>query len=226
MPGRDLATTFSFLRPNELVWNYVVGNYLKGQKPPPFDLLFWNGDSTNLPGPFFSWYFRNTYLENNLKVPGRAQAAGMPLDLTRLRMPSYIFGSREDHIVPWVFRLCVHAGAARAAAFRPGSIRPYRGRGQSARQEAPQPTGWPTPWSSQANPCPETPNAWFAQAAEHAGSWWPDWNGLAVRPFRQAGQGARKIGQCQAPADRAGPWQVREGSGCLDTAIRGRFPSL
>ena len=79
----------------------MVGNYLKGQKPPAFDLLFWNGDSTNLPGPFFSWYFRNTYLENNLKVPGRAQAAGLPLDLTRLTMPAYIFGSREDHIVPW-----------------------------------------------------------------------------------------------------------------------------
>ena len=70
----------------------------QGQKPPAFDLLFWNGDSTNLPGPFFSWYFRNTYLENNLKVPGRAQAAGLPLDLTRLTMPAYIFGSREDHI--------------------------------------------------------------------------------------------------------------------------------
>ena len=66
MPGRDLATTFSFLRPNDLVWNYVVGNYLKGETPPPFDLLYWNSDSTNLPGPYYAWYLRQTYLENNL----------------------------------------------------------------------------------------------------------------------------------------------------------------
>ena len=101
MPGRDLATTFSFLRPNELVWNYVVGNYLKGQKPPAFDLLFWNGDSTNLPGPFFSWYFRNTYLENNLKVPGRAQAAGLPLSAMLavgfVRFDEGGFGARVAH---------------------------------------------------------------------------------------------------------------------------------
>ena len=64
--GKELASTFSFLRPNDLVWNYVVGNYLKGETPPPFDLLYWNSDSTNLPGPFYAWYLRNTYLENNL----------------------------------------------------------------------------------------------------------------------------------------------------------------
>ncbi len=64
MKGRDLASTFSFLRPNDLVWNYVVGNYLKGETPPPFDLLYWNSDATNLPGPFYAWYLRNTYLEN------------------------------------------------------------------------------------------------------------------------------------------------------------------
>ena len=66
LKGQDLASTFSFLRPNDLVWNYVVGNYLKGETPPPFDLLYWNSDSTNLPGPFYAWYLRNTYFENNL----------------------------------------------------------------------------------------------------------------------------------------------------------------
>jgi polyhydroxyalkanoate synthase len=73
--GQDLATTFSFLRPNDLVWNYVVGNYLKGETPPPFDLLYWNSDSTNLPGPMYAWYLRNTYLENNLVKPGKARCA-------------------------------------------------------------------------------------------------------------------------------------------------------
>jgi polyhydroxyalkanoate synthase len=174
MPGRDLATTFSFLRPNELVWNYVVGNYLKGQKPPPFDLLFWNGDSTNLPGPFFSWYFRNTYLENNLKVPGRAQAAGMPLDLTRLRMPAYIFGSREDHIVPWVSAYAstqVLRGPQRfvlgASGHIAGVVNPPAKKRRSY---------WVADSLQQAGePLPGDPNAWFAEATEHPGSWWPDW---------------------------------------------------
>lgn len=174
MPGRDLATTFSFLRPNELVWNYVVGNYLKGQKPPPFDLLFWNGDSTNLPGPFFSWYFRNTYLENNLKVPGRAQAAGTSLDLTRLTMPAYIFGSREDHIVPWVSAYAstqLLRGPQRfvlgASGHIAGVVNPPAKKRRSY---------WVTDkLGKKGHDMPGDPNAWFAQSTEHAGSWWPDW---------------------------------------------------
>lgn len=176
MPGRDLATTFSFLRPNELVWNYVVGNYLKGQKPPAFDLLFWNGDSTNLPGPFFSWYFRNTYLENNLKVPGRAQAAGLPLDLTRLSMPAYIFGSREDHIVPWVSAYAstqVLRGPQRfvlgASGHIAGVVNPPAKKRRSY---------WVADnMGGAGQPLPGDPNAWLAQAQEKPGSWWPDWAG-------------------------------------------------
>ena len=76
LKGKELATTFSFLRPNDLVWNYVVGNYLKGEAPPPFDLLYWNGDSTNLPGPMFCWYLRNTYLTNDLGRPGKLTVCG------------------------------------------------------------------------------------------------------------------------------------------------------
>jgi polyhydroxyalkanoate synthase len=98
--GQDLASTFSFLRPNDLVWNYVVGNYLKGETPPPFDLLYWNSDSTNLPGPMYAWYLRNTYLENNLVKPGQVHGAGQKIDLGKVDIPVYIYGSREDHIVP------------------------------------------------------------------------------------------------------------------------------
>jgi len=174
MPGRELATTFSFLRPNELVWNYVVGNYLKGQTPPAFDLLFWNGDSTNLPGPFFSWYFRNTYLENNLKVPGGAQAAGLPLDLTRLQMPAYIFGSREDHIVPWVSAYAstqVLRGPQRfvlgASGHIAGVVNPPAKKRRSY---------WVADELEQSGHyLPGDPNAWLAQAVEQPGSWWPDW---------------------------------------------------
>ncbi|MCD0503637.1 class I poly(R)-hydroxyalkanoic acid synthase [Bordetella petrii] len=170
MAGRDLATTFSFLRPNELVWNYVVGNYLKGQTPPAFDLLFWNGDSTNLPGPFFAWYFRNTYLENNLKVPGRVQAGGMGLDLTRLDMPTYLYGSREDHIVPWTSAYAstqLLRGPQRfvlgASGHVAGVINP----------PAPQKRSY---WVSDAATLPGDPGTWLAGATEHAGSWWPDWS--------------------------------------------------
>lgn len=185
MPGRDLATTFSFLRPNELVWNYVVGNYLKGQKPPAFDLLFWNGDSTNLPGPFFSWYFRNTYLENNLKVPGRAHAAGLPLDLTRLAMPAYIFGSREDHIVPWVAAYAstqVLRGPQRfvlgASGHIAGVVNPPARKRRSY---------WVADnMGAVGQALPGDPNAWLAQAQEKPGSWWPDWSGwLAEHAGRQ-----------------------------------------
>jgi polyhydroxyalkanoate synthase subunit PhaC len=100
MAGRDMAQTFSFLRPNDLVWNYVVGNYLKGETPPPFDLLYWNSDATNLPGPMYTWYLRNTYLENNLIKPGKAMVCGEAIDMRRVDTPLYIYGSREDHIVP------------------------------------------------------------------------------------------------------------------------------
>src|SRR5947207_7570160 len=101
LKGSELASTFSFLRPNDLVWNYVVGNYLKGETPPPFDLLYWNSDSTNLPGPMFVWYLRNTYHENRLMEPGALTACGQKLDLRKVDTPAYIYASREDHIVPW-----------------------------------------------------------------------------------------------------------------------------
>ena len=101
MPGRDFASAFSSLRPNDLVWNYVKSNYLKGEDPPPFDLLYWNADSTNLPGPMFCWYLRYMYLENNLRRPGKLVVAGEPVDLSKIDVPSFIYGSREDHIVPW-----------------------------------------------------------------------------------------------------------------------------
>jgi poly(3-hydroxyalkanoate) synthetase len=171
MSGRDLATTFSFLRPNKFVWNYVVNNYLKGQTPPAFDLLFWNGDSTNLPGPFFSWYFRNTYLENNLKVPGRVQISGVSLDLTRLEMPAYIFGSREDHIVPWT-------SAYASTQLLRGPKRFVLGAsGHIAGVVNPPSKKRRSHWigKSDGTVMPGDPNMWLKDATEQPGSWWPDW---------------------------------------------------
>ena len=100
-PGQELANVFSFLRANDLVWQYVVGNYLKGKRPPAFDLLYWNSDATNLSGPFLTSYLRNMYLENNLRVPGKLTMLGEKIDLGKVDMPAYLMAAREDHIVPW-----------------------------------------------------------------------------------------------------------------------------
>ena len=92
---------FQTLRANDLIWPYVVNNYLKGKTPAAFDLLYWNADATNLPGPMYAWYLRNMYLENNLRVPDRLSICGEPVDLGRIDMPTYVLATQEDHIVPW-----------------------------------------------------------------------------------------------------------------------------
>ena len=101
VPGRELGFVFSTLRGNDLIWPYVVGNYLEGRQPDAFDILYWNADSTNLPGPMYCWYVRNTYLENNVCVPGRTVQCDVPVDLGEIKVPAYVLASREDHIVPW-----------------------------------------------------------------------------------------------------------------------------
>jgi poly[(R)-3-hydroxyalkanoate] polymerase subunit PhaC len=92
---------FSTLRGNDLIWPYVVGNYLEGRQPDAFDILYWNADSTNLPGPMYCWYVRNTYLENNLRNAGETTQCGVKVDLSAIDVPTYVLASREDHIVPW-----------------------------------------------------------------------------------------------------------------------------
>lgn len=168
--GQQLATTFSFLRPNDLVWNYVVGNYLKGEAPPPFDLLYWNGDATNLPGPMYCWYLRHTYLQNELRLPGRLTVCGEALDLRRIQAPVYIYGSREDHIVPWdaAYRSTqIFAGPKRfvlgASGHIAGVINPPAKKKRSH-------------WIGKGSALPDDSQRWLASATEHAGSWWPDWS--------------------------------------------------
>ena len=169
MAGRDLASTFSFLRPNDLVWNYVVGNYLKGETPPPFDLLYWNSDSTNLPGPFYAWYLRNTYLENNLVKPGKLTVCGQKLDLRKVDVPVYIYGSREDHIVPI-------PGAYASTQLLPGKKRFVMGAsGHIAGVINPPEKKKRSHWIRKDGKLPKTLDAWLEGADEHVGSWWPDW---------------------------------------------------
>ncbi len=169
MKGKDMASTFSFLRPNDLVWNYVVGNYLKGETPPPFDLLYWNSDSTNLPGPMYAWYLRNTYLENNLIKPGVAKVCGQKIDLRKVDMPVYLYGSREDHIVPI-------GGAYASTHVFPGKKRFVMGAsGHIAGVINPPAAKKRCYWTGSETTFPKDAEQWIAKAKEHAGSWWPDW---------------------------------------------------
>ena len=170
MKGNDLASTFSFLRPNDLVWNYVVGNYLKGETPPAFDLLYWNSDSTNLPGPFYAWYLRNTYLENNLVKPGVATVCGQKIDLRTLDMPVYVYGSREDHIVPI-------GGAYATTQAVTGKRRFVMGAsGHIAGVINPPAAKKRSHWTRDDGKFPKTHAEWLAGATEHPGSWWSDWS--------------------------------------------------
>ena len=192
MKGQDLASTFSFLRPNDLVWNYVVGNYLKGETPPPFDLLYWNSDSTNLPGPFYAWYLRNFYLENNLVQPGKLTVCGEKLDLGQLTLPVYIYGSREDHIVP------INAAYASTQVL-PGKKRFVMGAsGHIAGVINPPAKNKRSHWIRADGKLPATLEQWLEGATEHAGSWWTDWShwlkahaGKQIAAPKSYGKGAK-----------------------------------
>jgi polyhydroxyalkanoate synthase len=169
LKGQELATTFSFLRPNDLVWNYVVGNYLKGEAPPPFDLLYWNGDSTNLPGPMYCWYLRHTYLQNELKQPGKLTVCGEKVDLGAIQAPAFIYGSREDHIVPW-------KAAYASTRVLKGKKRFVLGAsGHIAGVINPPAKGKRSHWVN--DKLPADAEAWFDGATERPGSWWPEWSG-------------------------------------------------
>ena len=177
LKGQDLASTFSFLRPNDLVWNYVVGNYLKGETPPPFDLLYWNSDSTNLPGPFYAWYLRNTYFENSLIKRGKLTVCGEKIDLSKLDMPAYIYGSREDHIVPI-------GGAYASTQVLKGPKRFVMGAsGHIAGVINPPAKKKRSYWTG--DKLPASQQTWLDGATEHPGSWWTDW---ATWLKRQAGK--------------------------------------
>ena len=170
LTARELSTTFSALRANDLIWQYVVGNYLKGNKPTAFDLLYWNSDSTNLPGPFAAWYLRNLYLENSLRVPGKLPMCGVKADLGRVDMPHFILATREDHIVPWQSSYLgrKHLGAsAKSSTFVLGAS------GHIAGVINPAAKNKRSHWIS--DNMTANPEEWLAGATEVPGSWWQRW---------------------------------------------------
>ncbi len=200
LKGQELASTFSFLRPNDLVWNYVVGNYLKGEAPPPFDLLYWNGDGTNLPGPMYCWYLRNTYLENKLVEPGAATTCGEPVDLGSFDAPVFIYGSREDHIVPW-------DGAYLSTRALKGKTRFVLGAsGHIAGVINPPAKKKRNYWITPANAAlPKNAKDWFETAQEKPGSWWPEWSSWLKSHAGKQVAAPRTAGNRQFKAIEAAP---------------------
>jgi polyhydroxyalkanoate synthase len=166
-PGAELGFVFQTLRANDLIWPNVINNYLKGKQPEAFDLLYWNADATNLPGPMYAWYLRNMYLENNLRVPNKLTMCGTPVDLGRIDMPSFVLATKEDHIVPWrsaYYTTQLVGGKSQfvlgASGHIAGVINPASKKKRSY-------------WSGGQQG--DDAEAWLASAKETPGSWWPLW---------------------------------------------------
>ncbi len=165
--GRELALTFASLRANDLIWPYVVNNYLKGNTPPPFDLLYWNGDGANLPGAMYCQYIRQTYLENRLREPGALSMCGVPVDLGAVDMPAYILAAREDHIVPW-------RTAYASTALLGGPLQfVLAASGHIAGVINPPAAGKRSHWTHPGI-APDA-ESWMEGAESRPGSWWPHW---------------------------------------------------
>jgi polyhydroxyalkanoate synthase subunit PhaC len=167
LEGSEMATTFNMLRANDLIWSFVVNNYLLGNDPFPFDLLYWNADSTRMPARMHSFYLRNMYQENLLAQPNRISLAGTPIDLGYVRIPAYFLSTREDHIAPW-------KSTYRGVHLLKGENRfVLAASGHIAGVVNPPEGGKYSHWIN--TELPEDPEEWFRGATEIAGSWWPDW---------------------------------------------------
>ncbi len=204
--GSEVAGAFASLRANDLVWNYVVNNYLKGGTPPAFDLLYWNGDSTNLPGPMYAYYLENMYLENRLKDPGALTMAGEAIDLGRVTMPAYVYASRDDHIVPW-------RSAYRAIALLGGDTTFVMGAsGHIAGVVNPPEKHRRNYWVNELTT--DDSDDWFARARSIPGSWWPHWGAWLAPHGGTRRKAPRRTGSAAHPALEPAPGRyVLEGTG-------------
>jgi polyhydroxyalkanoate synthase len=197
LTAKELSTTFSALRANDLIWQYVVGNYLKGNKPTAFDLLYWNGDSTNLPGPFAAWYLRNLYLENSLREPGKLVMCGTRADLRRVDMPAFILATREDHIVPWHSSYLGRNHLGSETTFVLGAS------GHIAGVINPAAKNKRSHWINDSSSA--RPDEWLASATEVKGSWWQRWSDW-LKPFADGEKPARgRLGNKKYPPSEPAP---------------------
>lgn len=167
LDGNEMSVTFNMLRANDLIWSFVVNNYLLGKDRFPFDLLYWNGDSTRMPALMHSYYLRNMY-QKNLLVKGKLVIGGETIDLTRIKTPSYILSTREDHIAPWKSTYAstqIYRGPIRFVLAASGHIAGVI-----------NPPGKPKYGHWVNATLPPSAEDWLAQAQEVEGSWWPDWH--------------------------------------------------
>ncbi len=168
LEGEEMATTFNMLRANDLIWSFVVNNYLLGNEPFPFDLLYWNADSTRMPERMHSFYLRKMYQQNELIVPDALSLLGEPIDLHQIAIPTYFLSTREDHIAPW-------RSTYRGARLMAGDTRfVLAASGHIAGVVNPPDSGKYSHWIN--SELPASADDWFTGATEMAGSWWPDWN--------------------------------------------------
>jgi polyhydroxyalkanoate synthase subunit PhaC len=190
--GSELASAFASLRPNELVWNYVVGNYLKGQTPPPFDLLYWNGDSANLPGPMYVSYLRNMYIENRLSEPDALTMCGEAVDLGSISMPAYVLATREDHIVPW-------RSAYKTITLLGGDVTfVLGGSGHIAGIVNPPQKKRRNYWTNEL--IIDDADDWLSRAESHPGSWWVHWAEWLAEHGGTTQPAPAKLGSAMHPA--------------------------
>jgi polyhydroxyalkanoate synthase len=190
LEGSEMATTFNMLRANDLIWSFVVNNYLLGRDPFPFDLLYWNSDSTRMPATMHSYYLRNLYMKNRLAQPGGIELDGVAIDLNRVRTPLYFVSTLEDHIAPW---RSTYAGAK----LFPGPVRfVLGGSGHIAGIVNPPAAGKYCYWTQPK--LADDPEKWLKGASQHPGSWWTDWAGWIAQhggnkvPARIPGKGRLK----------------------------------
>jgi polyhydroxyalkanoate synthase subunit PhaC len=173
LEGADMATTFNMLRANDLIWSFIVNNYLLGKEPFPFDLLYWNADSTRMPAAMHSFYLRRMYQENKLVVPGGIPLDNVPIDVRKIKTPSFILSTREDHIAPWRSTYAatqLYKGPIKFVLAASGHI--------AGVVNPPEPTKYGY-WENAK--LPKKPDDWFAGATYHEGSWWPVWEKWVAR---------------------------------------------
>ena len=195
LEARDMATSFNMLRANDLIWSFVVNNYLLGKEPIPFDLLFWNSDATRMPAAMHSFYLRNMYQRNLLAKPGGVSLAGTPIDLTKIKTPTFLLSTREDHIAPWKSTYAathIYSGPVKFVLSASGHMAGIIN----------APGGKYGHWTNDA--LPTTADEWFAGARAHDGSWWTEWDKW-VNQFDHCRVSARIPGGGKLPAIEDAP---------------------
>jgi polyhydroxyalkanoate synthase len=165
LDGRNLSATFNLLRANDLLWPYVINNYLMGKEPPALDLLYWNSDGTRVPGKVHSYLLRNFFLVDNFGKPGMLSLKGVPLDPQRVTVPTYAVATAQDHIVPWRGAFKIHQRVGGPVRFILGESGHIAG--------IINPPGKRAYWTNASET--SDPDAWLAGALQHKGSWWVDW---------------------------------------------------